>query len=90
MWHGCGDYSVEAFPAGTGGRGRALFDGFVDLVRRCGPIEVVPTRSRVALMVRVRFAGVSRVSDRGMTIAFALRQPTPHPRIRKIERYAPG
>jgi hypothetical protein len=41
----------------------------------------------VAFMGRVRFAGVHALSDRGMTIAFGLPHPLPHPRIRKIEDY---
>lgn len=38
----------------------------------------------------VRFAGVNTVSDRGMTIAFALPRPMRHRRIRKVEDIAPG
>ena len=41
-------------------------------------------------MGRVRFAGVHALSDRGMTIAFGLPHPLPHPRIRKIEDYGGG
>ena len=63
--------------------------GFVELVKQCGPVDVVPTKTRVAIMVRVRFAGVSRVSERRMTRGFALRRPLKHPRIRKVERLGP-
>jgi hypothetical protein len=90
MWHACGDYSVEGFLDGKGERARELFEGFERLIAACGPYEVAPAKTRVAFMGRVRFAGVSAVSDRGMTIAFGLPRRLRHPRIRKIEEYGGG
>jgi len=40
-------------------------------------------------MVRVRFAGVSNLSDRGMTVGFALRRPLKNPRISKVVQFNP-
>jgi Domain of unknown function (DUF5655) len=90
LWHACGDYSVEGFLQGKGTRARELFQRFEELIAACGPYEVAPAKTRVAFMVRVRFAGVQTVSDRGMTVAFALSRPIPHPRIRKVEEIVPG
>jgi Domain of unknown function (DUF5655) len=90
MWHACGDFSVEGFLGGKGDRARALFEGFERLIAACGPYEVAPAKTRVAFMGRVRFAGVHAISDRGMTISFALPQPVRHPRIRTVERIVPG
>jgi hypothetical protein len=59
------------------------------LLRKCGPVTAAPAKTRVAFMVRVRFAGVSSVSERGMTIAFALRRPLKNPRIFRIVKYNP-
>jgi hypothetical protein len=39
-------------------------------------------------MVRVRFASISNLSERGMTIGFGLRRPLKHRRIRKVENLA--
>ncbi len=89
MSHACGPYSIDAFLEGKGTRAREMFDGFVALLRRCGPVTAAPAKTRVAFMVRVRFAGVYSVSDRGMTISFALRRPLEHPRIFRIEKYHP-
>lgn len=90
MWHACGPYTVETFLAGKGDQARTLFHRFVELIERCGPYEVAPAKTRVAFMARVRFAGVSRVSDRGMTIGFALPKPIQSPRLSKVEQIAPG
>jgi hypothetical protein len=89
-WHACGDYSIEGFLDGKGVRARELFEGFERLIAACGPYEVAPAKTRVAFMGRVRFAGVNALSDRGMTVAFGLPYPLPHPRIRKIEDYGGG
>ena len=89
MWHACGPYSVNAFLEGKGARAREMFEGFAALLRQCGPVTAAPAKTRVAFMVRVRFAGVNSVSDRGMTISFALRRPLKHPRIFRIEKYNP-
>lgn len=85
-WHACGPYTVEKFLEGKGPNARALFARFVELIAQCGPYEAAPAKTRVAFMVRVRFAGLSSLSERGMTCAFGLPYPLEHPRIRKIEQ----
>ena len=60
----------------------------------CGDYSVekflAPAKTRIAFMARVRFAGVDAISDRGMTIVFALPGPMRHRRIRKVENIVPG
>jgi hypothetical protein len=90
MWHGCGDYSIEGFLEGKGEWARELFDRFESLIAACGPYEVAPAKTRIAFMGRVRFAGVTAVSDRGMTIAFGLPRPLRSGRIRAIDHYPPA
>jgi hypothetical protein len=90
MWHACGDHSVEKFLGSKGERARDFFDRFESLIAACGPYEVAPAKTRVAFMVWVRFAGVSAISDRGMTIAFGLPRRLRSGRIRKIEQYGSG
>ena len=87
MSHGCGDYSIDEFLDGVGAPGRALFDRFVELVSRNGPVEIVPTKTRVAFMVRVRFATVTTVSDRGMTFTINLMRKLDNARIARIDQY---
>jgi hypothetical protein len=48
----------------------------------------VPTKSRIAIMGRVRFAGLSRVTRDAIVVQFALPEPLRHGRIERIERYA--
>jgi hypothetical protein len=85
VYHACGQYSIEKFLAGKGPQARALFNRFVRLVRRCGPFEFAPAKTRVAFMVRIRFAWVSRISERGMTAVVELPRRLNSPRIGRIE-----
>jgi hypothetical protein len=85
MWHSCGPWSVESFLEGKGPGARALFDAFVDVLGRCGPFETAPSKTAVQFMVRVRFAGVRRLSDRGMTCTFWLKRLIESPRFTRVE-----
>jgi hypothetical protein len=88
LWHGCNPNSVDAFFVGKPAPLRGLFDAFVQLVARCGPIAVVPTRSRIAIMGRVRFAGLSRVTRDALVVQFSLPEPLERARVERIEQYA--
>jgi len=86
MSHSCGPWTVAGFLDGKGAKARAFFDRFVELVSSCGPFTFAPAKTRIAVMVRVRFASVSNLSDGGMTIGFGLRRPLRHHRIRRVEK----
>ena len=85
MSHACGDYSVEGFLRDKGDEARALFERFEELVAECGPYEVAPAKTRVAFMVRMRFASVNAVSARGLRAHVVLRRRLEHPRFTKID-----
>ncbi len=59
------------------------------LVSECGPFEYTATKNRIGFMVRVRFAGVMSLSERGMTFAFWLKKRIHSPRFAKVEQYTP-
>jgi hypothetical protein len=89
-WHSCSPYTVETFLAGKGPHARALFEKFESMVAACGPYTVSPAKTRVAFMGRVRFAGVSAISSKGLTIGFGLPYPVESPRIHRIENPIPS
>ena len=47
MWHGCNTNTVDAFFTGKALGLHELFNGFIELIQQCGPITVVPTKSRI-------------------------------------------
>jgi hypothetical protein len=73
-----------------GSRARALYRRFERLIAACGPYHVAPAKTRIAFLGRVRFAGVTRASEAGITISFALPRPVHSRRFRSVAEVAPG
>jgi hypothetical protein len=88
IWHSCTTVTLdEAFARSTPGA-RAAFERFVDLVQRCGPIEVIAQKTRIVLMGRVRFAGAVVLRDR-VRLNVALTRRLDAPWVKEIESYTP-
>ena len=90
MWHSCSSASVEQFLRRASPGTRGLYSKLESLIARCGPYHVSPAKTRIAFMARVRFAGVSAIDQRSMTITFALPAPLASPRFEKVWEIAPG
>jgi hypothetical protein len=69
--HSCSSYTLEQAFARLTPAARRAFERFVELVERCGPVTVIPQKTRIVLHVRVRFAGAVVLSDR-VRLNFAL------------------
>lgn len=85
MWHSCGRLTPEEWLAGRGPHATALWSRLVEVMSTIGPFELHATKSRISFMVRVRFAGVSALSDRGMSLTFWLKEHITSPRFAKVE-----
>jgi hypothetical protein len=64
-----------------------IFRKFERMVRACGPVALIPQKTRAVFMVRVRFAGVSPRRSY-LLCSFALPRRCNDPRFVKIEAYA--
>jgi hypothetical protein len=69
---------------------RRLYTRFERMIAACGPYRVAPASTRIAFMGRVRFAGITSVSEKGMTCAFALPHRVSSPRFARVEEVVPG
>jgi len=88
MWHSCGKYSLQELFANSEPHVLGLFKKYARMVRSCGPVRMIPQKTRVVFQERVRFAGaVPRKSYLLCTVA--LPSIYNHPRFLKIESYAP-
>jgi hypothetical protein len=67
-----------------GPHARRLYARFEQLIARCGPYHIAPAKTRIAFLGRVRFSGITALSERGMTCSFALPRPLRSPRFRKV------
>ena len=80
--------SVDAHFAGCAPAVRETFDAVLAAVRACGPVDVLPERTRIALHVRMSFAAlVPRRRWLDGHLVLARRIDTP--RFRRVEVYSP-
>lgn len=58
LWHSCSNFPLEHHFTNKEPQVRALFDAWLRFVKtHGGPMTVVPQKTRICFMVRVRFAG---------------------------------
>ena len=84
--HACGAYTVQGFLSGKSGKERALFRALVRIVQSCGPFHFAPAKTRVAFMVRIRFASVNGLTSRGMRYHLLLKRRVKSPRVVRVEK----
>lgn len=89
MPHSCGQYSVEQFLAGKGQGAIDLYKKFSALVRRCGPVKIAPAGTRIGFQVRMIFAAVNKLSDRGLDAHVVLSRRLGSLRFKRIETMTP-
>jgi hypothetical protein len=87
--HSCGKYSVDDFLSGKNDYAAALFNRFLEMVNSCGPVILAPAKTRVGFQVRMIFAAVNKLSDRGMNAHVVLARRFEHPRFTKVESFSP-
>jgi hypothetical protein len=86
--HFCSHYTLRERLAGKSPSAIALFRDFEKLVKRCGPVRVVPEKTRIAFQVRMSFAAVSLRRDR-IVGHVVLARRLENPRFTKIEYISP-
>lgn len=90
LWHSCGYATLDDWYARMSPRARELYDRFAQMIAECGEYHVSPAKTRIAFLGRVRFAGITNLSDKGMTCAFAMPYPLRSRRFIKVQEVVPG
>jgi hypothetical protein len=90
LWHSCGRATLDDWKARMGPRAAAFYARFEEMIGNCGEYSVSPAKTRIAFLGRVRFAGITRLNEDGMTCAFALPAPVKSRRFKKVEEVVPG
>jgi hypothetical protein len=86
--HFCGRYDLETHFEGKPPEIRILFDAVVEVIKRFGPVIVLPEKTRIAFQTRMSFAQVTprmKWLDGHVVLARRLERP----RFRKIETISP-
>jgi hypothetical protein len=83
--HSCGNYTVEGFLKGKPERGKQLFWHLIGEFEKIGPVKLHPVKTRVAIMIQVRFAAVYHIGRGHIDGHLWLKQRVDHQRFRRIE-----
>jgi len=88
LWHSCGQYRLEILFAGAAPGVLELAQAYVAMLHSLGDVQVIPQKTRLVCVARVRFAGLSP-RKRGFQASFALHRWLDSPRIVKQVDYGP-
>ena len=88
LWHSCGQHSLENLFAKSEPGALELARTYVDLLERLGDVQVLPQKTRLVCVARVRFTGLEPRKN-GFVATFALRRWLDSPRIVKTVDYGP-
>jgi hypothetical protein len=88
LWHSCGRFTLEALFAGSKPSVLALAKRYIALVRSLGDVQVIPQKTRLVFVARVRFAGLMPRKDH-FVATFALQRRLRNPRIIQLVDYGP-
>ena len=86
MSHSCGSYTVDGFLGGKTERGKELFWLLVNEFSKIGRVTLHPVKTRVALMVDVRFAAVNKIGSDFIEGHLWLKERRHNMRFFKVER----
>ena len=86
--HACGRHDLESHFRDKAPSIRALFDAVVAAVTACGPVAVLPEKTRIAFQVRMSFAQVTPRA-RWLDGHVVLARRVEHPRFRRVETISP-
>jgi hypothetical protein len=88
MWHSCGRFTLESHFRGKAANVRAAFDSLRAIIERCGPVEIIPQKTRIAFLTRMRFAAVmprAKWLDGHLVLA----RRSDDPRFSSVVRFGP-
>ena len=88
LWHSCGRFSLESLFANSEQRALDLARKYVALLQTLGDVQVIPQKTRLVCVARVRFSGLEPRKD-GFVASFALHRWLDSPRIVKTVDYGP-
>ena len=88
MWHSCGRFTLDDLFARSIPEVRRTYDALARMALAVAEFHIIPQKTRVCFQLRTRCAGATPMKDR-LRFHFIARAPIEHPRIFKIETFAP-
>jgi hypothetical protein len=88
LWHSCGTYTLEGLFPNSDPAVLDLARKYVAMLYALGDVQVIPQKTRLTCVARVRFAGLQPRKD-SFLASFALHRWLDSPRIVKTVDYGP-
>jgi hypothetical protein len=88
LWHSCGAFTLEGLFVRAAPGVLDLARRYVEMLYSLGDVQVLPQKTRLTCVARVRFAGFYPRRD-GLLASFALHRWLDSPRIVKTADYGP-
>lgn len=88
QWHSCGVFRLEDLFRAADPAVLDLAEAYISILRSLGDVQVIPQKTRLVCVARVRFAGLYPRAN-GFVASFALHRWLDSPRIIKKEDYGP-
>ena len=88
LWHSCGTFSLEDLFRRSTPEALVLARQYVELLHSLGDVQVLPQKTRLVCVARVRFAGLNPLKE-GFLANFALHRWLETPRLVRLAEYGP-
>ena len=86
--HACGRYGLDSHFEGREPKVRAIFDAFLAMLERFGPVTVLPEKTRIAFQTRMSFAQLT-VRRRWVRGHLVLARRVEDPLFTRVETFSP-
>lgn len=88
QWHSCGQFDLDAHFEGADEEVELMYQKFAGMVRSCGPVRIIPQKTRIAFQVRTRFATLTPYKSHVIG-GLILEEPIESDRFTKVESFGP-
>jgi hypothetical protein len=88
LWHSCGRFTLEALFARSDPAVIKLARRFLDILRALGDVQIIPQKTRLVCVARVRFAGLTPRKNH-FVANFALHRWLKSSRVTRKQDYGP-
>ena len=86
--HSCSNVTLESHFKGKSEKVRELFDELSALIKKCGPVKVLPEKTRIAFQVRMSFIAVQVRRDY-LIGHFVFARRVESPRFVRVKTFSP-
>ena len=86
--HSCSNVRLESHFSGKSEKVRELFAALTAIIKKCGPVKILPEKTRIAFQVRMSFIAVQVRRDY-LIGHFVFARRLEHARFTRIETFSP-